>query len=118
MQERVEATRRAMEAGPFPTGAPSMYEGTFFADHTYVAVDILPRDVDGSWRLIELKSSKSAKDEHLRDAAIQRYVLERCGVRVSAVDIMHLNDECRYPELGDLLVRTELTDAARAVNVR
>ena len=110
VQERVEATRRAMEAG-----APSIYEATFFADDTFVAVDVLLRELDGSWRLIEVKSSKSAKDEHMVDAAIQLHVLERSGVRVSAVDIMHLNEECVYPELGNLLVRTTVTDAVRAL---
>src|SRR5919198_1020800 len=82
---KIEATRAAMDAG-----ASSIYEASFSADHVFVAVDVLLRELDGRWRLIEVKSSKSVKDEHLMDAAIQLYVLEQCGVRVSAVDIMHL----------------------------
>jgi predicted RecB family nuclease len=110
VQERVQATQAAIAAG-----APSIYEATFFADNTFVAVDVLLRQLDGSWRLIEVKSSKSAKEEHLMDAAIQLHVLQRAGVQVSAVDIMHLNEECRFPELGNLLVRTTVTDSARAL---
>src|ERR1044072_5911948 len=72
LDERIEATREAMAAG-----APSIYEGTFLADDTHVAVDILLRELDGSWRLIEVKSSKSVKDEHLVDCSIQLHVLER-----------------------------------------
>src|SRR5688572_25271041 len=55
--ERVEATRCAMESD-----APAVYEATFIADNTYAAVDILLREMDGRWRLIEVKSSKSQKE--------------------------------------------------------
>jgi predicted RecB family nuclease len=106
--ERVETTRRAMESG-----VPSIYEATFVADHVYAAVDILLRELDGRWRLIEVKSTKSQKPEHVVDAAVQLHVVEGCGVRVSAVEIMHLNEECRHPELGNLFVRTDVTQAAR-----
>ena len=108
--ERVEATRAAMAAG-----APSIYEATFVADGVYAAVDVLLRELDGRWRLIEVKSSKSQKEEHLLDAAIQLYVAEKSGVPVSAVEIMHLCPECRHPDLSNLFTRTEVTEGARAL---
>lgn len=126
--ERVEATTRAMEAG-----APAIYEATFVAGRVYAAVDVLFRELDGRWRLIEVKSSKSVKDEHVVDAAIQLYVLERAGIPVSAVEIMHLNPEYHLPQAGrepgthwgpsvditaaggsSLFTRTDVTAAARA----
>lgn len=108
--ERAEATRTAMAAG-----APSIYEATFVADGVYAAVDILLRELDGRWRLIEVKSAKSQKEEHLLDAAIQLHVVEKSGVQVSAVEIMHLCPECRHPDLSNLFTRTEVTEEARAL---
>jgi predicted RecB family nuclease len=114
--ERVEATRRAMEAG-----ASSIYEATFVANGVYAAVDILLREPDGRWRLIEVKSSKSQKEEHIVDAAVQLYVVEGSGVQVSAVEIMHLNPDYRLSvnpseasDLHLLFARTDVTEAARA----
>jgi predicted RecB family nuclease len=108
VDERVKATRDAIDAG-----APSVYEATFVAQGVYAAVDILLREPGGGWRLIEVKSSKSQKPEHVLDAAVQLYVVEQSGLRVSAVEIMHLNPECRYPDLSNLLVTTAITEAAR-----
>ena len=104
---RVEATWAAMDAG-----ATTIYEASFFADDTFVAVDILLREESG-WRLIEVKSSKSVKDEHLVDTTLQLYVVERSGVKVTGVDVMHLNPECQHPDLSDLLVRMEVTQVVR-----
>ncbi len=71
VDERLAATRQALESG-----APAIFEATFVADDTFVAVDVLER-VPGGWRLIEVKSSSSQKDEHVTDAAIQLYVLRQ-----------------------------------------
>ena len=49
-----------------------------------VKVDILHRRRDGRWRLIEVKSSTSVKEEHLDDVAIQYRVLSRCGLDVGS----------------------------------
>lgn len=91
VRERIERTREAMEAG-----AAAIFEASFLADDTHVMVDVLVRE-DGGWRLVEVKSSSSQKDEHLPDAAVQLHVLTRCGVQVTAVEIMHLNREFRLP---------------------
>jgi hypothetical protein len=100
---RTEATQHATASG-----APAIFEASFAADDVFVAVDVLVREGDG-WRLIEVKSSSSLKDEHLLDAAIQLYVLQRSGLSVRAVEIMHLNREFRHPDKGELLVREEVT---------
>lgn len=107
VEERIAATRAALESG-----ASAIFEATFVADHTFVAVDILER-LDTGWRLIEVKSSSMQKEEHVADAAIQLYVLEQCGIPVTAVEIMHLNKEHRYPDTNDLFCRTDVTVQAR-----
>jgi len=106
---RLDQTRAAIDGG-----APAIYEATFVADNTFVAVDVLARATD-SWRLIEVKSSSSQKEEHLLDAAVQLHVLTASGLDVGAVDIMHLSKDFRHPDQGDLLVCTEVTDDVRAL---
>ncbi len=100
--ERVEATQKALDAR-----APSIYEATFFADTTYVAVDVLER-LDNGFRLVEVKSSTTQKDEHIPDAAVQKHVLTESGLDIVACEIMHLSKEYRHPE-GDLFTRTDVT---------
>ena len=50
----------------------TIFEGAFEYGGVYVRVDILQRRKDGRWRLIEVKSSASLKDEHIPDVAIQK----------------------------------------------
>ena len=100
--ERVDATQQALHAG-----APSIYEATFFADTTYVAIDVLERLGNG-FRLVEVKSSTSQKDEHIPDAAVQKHVATASGLDIVACEIMHLNKEYRHPE-GDLFTRADVT---------
>ncbi len=105
--ERIRLTQAALD-----TKVPAIFEASFKADHTYVAVDVLER-LDQGFRLIEVKSSSSQKDEHIPDAAVQVHVAKQSGIDVRAVDIMHLNKECRFPDLGDLL---QSSDATTPVN--
>jgi uncharacterized protein DUF2779 len=104
---RVEATREAIVAG-----RTVLYEGSFFAEGTFVAVDVLVRE-HGGWRLVEVKSSTRVKDEHIADAALQWHVLDRAGLCVHAVEIMHLNRECQHPDLSNLFVRADVTGRVR-----
>jgi predicted RecB family nuclease len=139
-EQRVARTRDAINAG-----APAIFEASFMADETFVAVDVLTRMKDegpsgmkdegpgrmkdegpgrmkdegfrvgDGWRMIEVKSSSSQKDEHVADAAVQLHVLSRSGLAVHAVEIMHLNKEFRHPDQGDLFVRADVTSEARAL---
>ncbi|MEX2179227.1 MAG: DUF2779 domain-containing protein [Gemmatimonadaceae bacterium] len=109
--ERLQRTREAMESG-----APAVYEASFVADNTFVAVDVLAREggsgPDG-WRMVEVKSASSQKDEHLLDAAVQLHVLTASGLDVRAVEIMHLNRDFRHPDQGELFARTDVTEQVR-----
>ena len=103
VDERVQQTREALEAK-----APAIYEATFVEDDVYVAVDVLER-VDGGHNLIEVKSTTDVKEEHYPDAAVQTHVLRKAGIDVRRVDLMHLNKECRYPDLSNLFIRENVT---------
>jgi hypothetical protein len=103
MEGKVAATRQALDSG-----ARVVYEASFFADHVFVAVDILERRDDGVG-LIEVKSATKLKEVYIPDAAIQAYVLGRSGLEVKRAEVMHLNRACVHPDLGDLFVRTDVT---------
>lgn len=91
----LEHTQKALD-----DGAKFIFEATFEFDDVLVRVDVLkvngPKDVD----LIEVKSTNSVKKEHCDDVAIQKYVLENLGFKVSQSYLMHLNNE--YIRKGDL----------------
>src|SRR5256712_3143200 len=104
--ERVKLTRKLID-----DGAPAIFEASFLADNTFVAVDILtPQE---GFHLTEVKSSSSQKEEHLPDAAVQVHVLSRSGIHITGVDVMHLNKECHFPDLSNLFERTDVTAAVQ-----
>jgi len=107
VNERVALTRQLID-----DGAPAIFEASFFADHTFVAVDVLAPN-DGGFHLTEVKSSSSQKEEHLPDAAVQVHVLAQSGIRITGVDVMHLNKECHFPDLSNLFERTDVTEAVQ-----
>ncbi len=108
------AQRLAMTKRLLDQRVPAIYEASFDAGNVYAAVDILERDGD-AFRLIEVKSSTRLKEEHLPDVAVQLHVLRAAGLDVARAELMHLNRECAYPDLSDLFVREDVTDAAEAL---
>ena len=70
---------------------PAIFEGVFEHDGVLVRVDVLHRRRDRRWRLIEVKSSTSRKEEHIDDVGIQSRVVSRCGVDLASVCLAHIN---------------------------
>jgi len=70
---------------------PAIFEGVFEHDGVLVRVDVLHRRRDGRWRLVEVKSSTSVKEEHLDDVAVQYRVLSRSGLDVGSCCLAHVN---------------------------
>lgn len=89
-------------------GATTVFEAAFEADGAYVLVDILTRS-NGRWKLIEVKSATRAKDEHLHDVAIQRYVVERAGLALSQTVLWLVNAACTFPDLSDLFYEQDVS---------
>jgi len=94
----------------------AIYEATAMTNsREYCAVDILENNHDGTWNLIEVKSTTTLKDkgigpkggvqkdQHLVDASFQRYVLEESGIKIKKCFIMILNKE--YIKNGELDVK-------------
>jgi predicted RecB family nuclease len=63
------------------SSVPVIYEAAFLHNKTLVRVDVLLRSAEG-WHLIEAKSSTKLKDEHIKDAAIQSYVVSSSGIQL------------------------------------
>ena len=70
---------------------PAIFEGVFEHDGVLVKVDILQRRSDSRWRLIEVKSSTSVKEEHLDDVAIQYRAVSGSGLDIGSCCLAHVN---------------------------
>ena len=103
-KKAVAATAQALAEG-----REILYEASFEVSDVFVAVDILIKGDDG-WTLVEVKSTTGVKDQHIPDAAVQAWVVGASGLSVSRVELMHLNRACRYPNLADLFLRTDITE--------
>lgn len=108
---RVAATQDALRSP-----VPVIYEGAFQAGAAYAEVDILER-APGGCRALEVKASSRVKPEHLPDLAFQVHVLREAGIPVERAELVHLNRECRYPDLSNLFVREDLTPEVEGVLV-
>ena len=89
-------------------GAETLFQATVAVEDLLVKVDIL-KQTESGWHLIEVKSSTSVKDEHLPDVAFQWFVLQQAGLAVTQASVMHLNKECRSPDLSNLFALTDVT---------
>lgn len=96
-------------------GATRLYEASFFYNGVYVRADIIEKQPNGRWHLIEVKSSTSVKNEHYPDVAIQVYAMRGAGYGVARVSIMHLNRDCRYPDLTHLFTLTDVSAEVKAL---
>ena len=104
-ERKLAATQVALSGG-----VPAIYEAALVADDTYAVVDILERgERGGGFRLIEVKSSTDVKPEHVPDVGIQAYLARQNGIALERAEVMHLNRECRYPELSNLFARRDVT---------
>jgi len=93
-------------------GADVLYEATFEHDGVLAVVDILRCTGPDTWHLIEVKSTTNYEaKKYLPDAALQAYVVRQSGVNVERVSIQYLNKEFQAPDVGDLFIQEEVTDA-------
>lgn len=107
LEHRIRETQRVLEARP-----PAIYEAAFTHDGVTVVADILERSGNHDYNLIEVKSSTSVKDKYLPDVALQLWVLRQAGLAVASAELMHLNGDCRHPDLWNLFTRADVTPRA------
>ena len=96
---------------------PAIFEGAFAFEKIRIRADILTRNGDGTFDLIEVKSTTSAKSQHIPDIAIQLHVLEGLGISIRAAYLMHINNEYVYQggtyDLGGLFTSKDVTEESR-----
>ena len=91
----MENTRLEMERG-----TEVICEAAFSWEGMYCAVDLLRREGDG-WAIYEVKSSSDGlQDKYIADVSYQKYVLERCGVRVTGVYLVCIDTSYVLGEEG------------------
>jgi len=96
---------------------PATYEAAFTFDSVRIRADVLSRNPDGTFDLVEVKSSTSAKEEHIPDVGIQLHVLEGSGITVRRACLLHIDNTYVYEggpyDLGKLFQLEDVTDRAR-----
>src|ERR1035437_3836062 len=107
-REALKATERALALEP-----PAIFEAALIFNNTLVRIDILKSNGDGSWDIIEVKSTTDLKDQHIPDIAIQWHVAEGAGLKISRGTLKHLNRECVFPDLKNLFVDVDCTAAVK-----
>lgn len=113
-----EKTQRLMAEG-----VACIAEAAFAHDGCYCAVDLLRREGDG-WAIYEVKSStykgEDKKGEeaplvYLQDIAYQRYVLERCGVKVTGTYLVRLDRSYMRGDELDIHGLFHIKDVSRQI---
>lgn len=97
MKEMIELTNRALL-----TGENTIAEASFSVDGLFCSVDLLHPNND-NYEIYEVKATTKVAKEHYIDAAFQKYVLEKRGLTIDKVYILHLNNE--YIRHGDINVQ-------------
>ena len=105
----LEATQTALARN-----VPAIFEGAFLFQHTLVRVDVLRNNRDGTWDIIEVKSSTGVKDVHFPDMAIQRFVLEGTSLKIGRSILKYINNQCVHPYLEDLFSEEDCTAKVQA----
>ena len=85
---------RTTETALADASVMAIFEGGFAFEKIRIRVDILKRNDDESFDLIEVKSTTSAKAEHVPDVAVQLHVLEGLRIPVRQAHLMHINNAC------------------------
>lgn len=96
LSHAIRKTGRLLDDG---VGVP-IFEATLVHGGVLVRIDALLSDGDG-WRIVEVKSSTSLKDEHLFDCAIQSWVFQGLGYRQRRIALAHIDNEFVYRGNGD-----------------
>ena len=112
--QAVASTRALSSDG----SVPALYEAAFTFEGIRIRVDILLRCGDGRFDLIEVKSTTSAKQEHIPDVAIQLHIVEGAGIPIRRAYLMHINNAYVYRggdhNLDELFSVTDVTEEVKA----
>ena len=92
-------------------GKNTIAEASFSIDGLFCSIDLLHPD-GGAYEIYEVKATTNVEKEHYIDAAFQKYVLEKRGLPIKDVYILHLNNEYRRHgeiDVHSLFLRDNIT---------
>lgn len=104
-EDALADTRDAIAAN-----AAALFEAAFTASKVLVRVDVLSRAGKDLWDLIEVKSSTSVDENYIDDVTVQAWVLQKSGIKLNKCYVMHINNQCVFPNLADLFTKADVTD--------
>ncbi|MBU8870742.1 MAG: DUF2779 domain-containing protein [Gemmatimonadales bacterium] len=95
-----------------------IFEASFQIDGCYCRADIMVPVGDDSWDLYEVKSATKVKDVNVADIAFQTHAIERSGIKLDRLYLMHIDN--RYVRQGEidpagLFHAEDVTKRARAL---
>lgn len=91
-----------------------IFEAAFEYKGCFARADIITYSKETKrWSIFEVKSTTKVKDEHLDDVGLQVWIMANAGLPIEKICIMHLNTECRYPNLKNLFSEVDVTDTLR-----
>jgi len=92
-----------------------IYEAAFEYLGCYARADIIQYSPETKrWSIYEVKSSTKVKAEHYDDVGLQVWIMAKSGLPIEKIHILHLNPECRYPDLSNLFKTVDVTNEIRA----
>lgn len=108
LSHALKKTARLVKAGPkFP-----IFEATFQYDGVLVRIDALIPHASG-WRIVEVKSSTSVKEEYSFDCAVQSWVFQSMGYDLRGIALAHIDNSFNYEDANNyqgLLIEKNLAD--------
>lgn len=109
LQEMINKTNVLLK-----TGEENICEASFNFNGLYCAVDILHKQ-NGGYAIYEVKSSTEVKYIYVVDVAYQKYVLEKCGVKVTGTYVINIDSS--YERSGELDIKKlfKITDISEFV---
>lgn len=84
----VEETKEALNNNDIE----NICEASFIYDDCYCAVDILHKVNDG-YEIYEVKSVVNPNPFHYQDVSFQKYVLEKCGLKITKAAVLTINSD-------------------------
>jgi hypothetical protein len=76
------------------SGATVIFQAAVLTDRRlYAKADVLAKNPDGSWDLIEVKSATRDKPEYVHDLAFQKNAFEISGYEIRRTRLLHINSQ-------------------------
>lgn len=95
-------------------GVKTLYEAAFEYMGCYARADIIQYSEETKrFRVYEVKSTTKVKPEHLDDIGLQAWIMAKSGLPIERLHIVHLNPDCRYPDLANLFMEVDVTERVR-----